>query len=89
MERLGAVPVAEQVRQRIRKPLRLEHARAVDLAASADDRIAGAHQHRRIGIHRSRARPEFAGEAVVQAVEVSLPRVAQVEVREQAPHRDR
>ncbi|MCR5864456.1 hypothetical protein [Aquincola sp. J276] len=59
------------------------------MAAGADDGIAGAAQQRGIGGHRAGTGAQLAGEAVVQAGKALLLGIAQVEVGEQPPHRDR
>jgi hypothetical protein len=80
--------VAEQVLKPVRKTLDLEEFRAGDGAGGADDCVAGAHHHRRVGIDRPRAFLQLAREAVLHAAKCGLLRLAQVEVREEAPYGD-
>jgi len=59
-----------------------------DLAARADERIAGTHQYARIRIDWPRPVLEFSGKAIVHALEARLFRFAQIEIGEQPPQRD-
>ena len=59
--------LAEQLGERVGEALGLEDARALDRAAGADDGVAGAGQHGRVGVDRARAGLQLAHEAVVQA----------------------
>jgi hypothetical protein len=81
--------IAEQVVQRVGKALGLQHLLAVEPAAGADDRVAGAGEYRRVRIDRARARLEFADEAVMQAGELRFLCLLQAQVGEAAPDPDR
>ena len=81
--------IGQQVPQRVGEALGLQQLGAADRAAGADDGVARACQHLRIGIDRPRAGLQLAREAGMQAREGLLPGVAEVEIGEQAPHRDR
>ena len=70
----------DQLVQRVVEALGLEHPRALDLAAGADDRVARACQHLGIRIDRPRAGLQLAHEALVQAGEVALARLVQPQV---------
>jgi len=83
------VRVAEQVRQGIGPVLHLQQFVAGDGAASADDGVARADENIRIGVDRPGAVAQRTGEAVVQARELLFLRVAEVDVGEEAPGRDR
>ena len=80
---------AEQLVQAVREALGLEHATALHRAAGADDGVARAGEDGRVGVHRPRAGHERTREAVVQAREALLLRVAEVEVGEQPPDGNR
>jgi hypothetical protein len=77
--------VAEQVPQAVGKALDLEDPAVLHPPRRADDRVAGTDEDVRVGVDRPRPVLEPADEAVVQAAEARLPRVAQVQVGEQAP----
>ena len=81
--------IVEEIVQRVREPLGLNHDVAVDRPRGAHDGVAGAHQHVRVGIDRAHARLELANEAVVQAVERRLGRLVEIGIGEQAPEPDR
>src|SRR5258708_4640102 len=71
--------IADQLLQRVGKPLDLEQFGTGDWPGRTDDRIARANQDLRIAVDRPRAILELADEAVVHAAEFSLFGLAQVE----------
>ena len=79
----------EEFGHRVRKALGLEHLRALHGPAGADDAVAGADQHLGVGVDRPRSRPQFPGEAVMQAGKAGLLRIAEIDIGEQPPHRHR
>ena len=80
--------VAQKVVQGIRKPLGLHDPALHHVAEGADQPVAGAGQHFRVGVDGPRAVLELAREAIAQALEARLLRLAEIEIREQAPHPD-
>ncbi len=81
--------IAQQVQQGIGRALDLEQLGVGDGAEGADDAVAGARQHGRIGIERPQAGAQLPGETVVQAGEAGFPGLAEIEVRKQPPAGDR
>jgi len=80
---------AEQLGQGVRKALGLQHLAVAHATARPHDRVARACEHLGVGVERACPVDQRAGEAVVQAAETGVPRVAEVEVGEELPHRDR
>ena len=81
--------IAQQVLQRVGEALDLKDVGAGDRAGGADDGIARADQDFGPAVDRARAVLELPGEAVVHAAKARLLRLAQIQVREEAPHPDR
>ena len=79
------VRVAQEIEERVREPLRLQHRPSSDRSAGADQRVAGTHQGAGVGIDWTHAVPQFAGKALVHALEARFLRFAQVEIGEQPP----
>jgi hypothetical protein len=80
--------IAQQIEQRVRESLRLQHGTLPHPPAGADQRIAGADQNMRVRIDGAYAVLEFADEAIVQAFEVRLFCLAQIKIGEQPPQGD-
>src|SRR5262249_50366616 len=81
----GPVRLEQQVFQRVGPSLGLDQLRALDPAGGADDRIAGADEDAGIRIDGPRALLQLADEAVVEAREPRLPRLAQVQLPIEEP----
>ena len=77
--------VVQQIRQRIRKALRLQHGSVLHLTACAHQRVAGTRQDAPVRRRGPRTVLELAGKAGVQALESSAPGIAQIEVRKHPP----
>jgi len=88
-KRLDVLRIAEQIGRRVRKALGLEHLDAGQRAAGADDGVARAGEHVRRAVDRPRAGAQRAREALAHAPEGALRGGVQLQVAEQAPHRDR
>src|SRR5262249_32005026 len=86
---LGQTLRAEQVRKTVGKSLDLQQLDAGEPAMRADDGIARTDDRMGIGIDRSRAIFQFAREAVVEALEVVVACLAEIEIGKQSPQRDR
>ena len=90
---LGPVVVAQQIAQAVRKALGLQHLRAVagtavfNGAMRSHDAVTGAGQHIGSCIHRPGTGLEFAGEAIMQAVEPGFFCITQVQVGKSGPCR--
>src|SRR5262249_18993661 len=85
---LDQTRVKQQILQRVRKALGLEQRGAADFAAGADDRVARADQNVRAALDWADAILEFANKTVVQAFELRLLGLAQIEVGEYPPAAD-
>src|SRR6202023_2637468 len=81
--------ITQEVLQRVGGPLDLIERGPGDLPAGANDGIAGADQSSWIRIHRACTVLELADEAVVHAAKFRLLGLAQVEIRKEAPQRNR
>ena len=77
--------IAEQVAQLIWKALDLQDLTVLDSPGCADNGIARADQQVRIGIDGTRTVLQPADEAIMQAAEALLTRLAQIQIGEQAP----
>src|SRR5208283_1626484 len=87
--RCDEIAIAEQLFERVAKPLGLVELGAGDRAAGTDDSVARADQDVRPAVDRARAVLEFADEAIVHAAKLRRLRLPQVEVGKQPPDADR
>ena len=86
---LDQMGVAQKIVQRVGKALDLMEGGVSDGAAGADDRVTGAYQCVGAGVDRPSAVLEFSDEAVMHAAELIFFRLAQVQIRKEAPRCDR
>jgi hypothetical protein len=86
---LDEVRIDQQILQAVGKSLGLDHLAPVDPPAGADDGITGTGQVVGIAVDGTRAGFQLSREARVQARKALRPSVAQVEIRESPPDRDR
>src|SRR5437868_5448934 len=75
--------IAEQIPQRVWKPFGLVHLGAGNFAASPDNRVAGTDQDLGALVDRADAILEFADETIVQAIELLLLGLAEIEIGKQ------